>query len=147
MLIFINAALSISFQDLEPILAHFINVHTVCVSHSFYRRIIYRSLALTPARAFHAFSVYVPLHLRRDALLPSFGMKADRKALLGNTASKIIWQHYHRHIALHRPVSVRSTNTRARNWMIRTSSCCLYLPSRKQTLHLLHPELHTREKC
>ena len=48
-----------------------------------------------------------PLRHRRDALLLSYGIKTIRKAPLGNTASKIIWQPHRLHNAVHRPVSVR----------------------------------------
>ena len=47
-----------------------------------------------------------PLQHRRDALLLSYGIKTARKATLGNTASKIVWQHHHLHTAVLRPVSV-----------------------------------------
>ena len=40
-----------------------------------------------------------PLQRRRDALLLSYGMKTARKAPLGSTASKIVWQHHHLHTA------------------------------------------------
>ena len=48
-----------------------------------------------------------PLKHRCDALLLSYGIKTDRKALLGNTASKIVWQHDHLHTSVLRPVFIR----------------------------------------
>ena len=48
-----------------------------------------------------------PLQHGRDALLLSYGIKTARKAPLGNTASKIVWQHHHLHTVVLCPVSVR----------------------------------------
>ena len=47
------------------------------------------------------------LHLQRDALLLSCGIKPAQKAPLGSTSSKIIWQHHHLYNAVRHPVSER----------------------------------------